>query len=134
MTAAVELAPGSTLVGLAKRSLPGVELVAVKTPDDLDQARTVIGSRPQHGQGEHTPEFQVAVSPVKGVFARSAEITEGDRLGPATVLGVVRTNRDEHPIATPGHNGPTQLVEWLRHDGDIVAAGLPVARLHRVET
>ena len=35
-------APAGTLVGLAKRALKGVELLAVKTPDDLDAARTLL--------------------------------------------------------------------------------------------
>jgi [acyl-carrier-protein] S-malonyltransferase len=42
VTALVELPPAGTLVGLAKRALKGVELLAVKTPDDLDAARTLI--------------------------------------------------------------------------------------------
>jgi len=41
-TAVIELPPAGTLVGLAKRSLKGVELLAVRTPDDLDAARTLI--------------------------------------------------------------------------------------------
>jgi [acyl-carrier-protein] S-malonyltransferase len=41
-TAVIELPPAGTLVGLAKRALKGVELLAVKTPDDLDAARTLI--------------------------------------------------------------------------------------------
>jgi [acyl-carrier-protein] S-malonyltransferase len=39
VTALVELVPGGTLTGLAKRALPGVELLALKTPDQLDAAR-----------------------------------------------------------------------------------------------
>ena len=31
--------PAGTLVGLAKRAMPGVETLALKTPDDLEQAR-----------------------------------------------------------------------------------------------
>ena len=42
VTAVIELPPAGTLVGLAKRSLKGVELLAVRTPDDLDAARTLI--------------------------------------------------------------------------------------------
>lgn len=38
----VELAPAGTLVGLAKRSLRGVPSVAVKTPDDLASATTLL--------------------------------------------------------------------------------------------
>ncbi len=41
-TALIELPPAGTLVGLAKRALKGVELLAIRTPDDLDAARTLI--------------------------------------------------------------------------------------------
>ncbi|MER8003561.1 MULTISPECIES: ACP S-malonyltransferase [unclassified Streptomyces] len=41
-TALLELCPGGTLTGLAKRALPGVRTVALKTPDDLDAARALI--------------------------------------------------------------------------------------------
>ncbi|MFF1464740.1 ACP S-malonyltransferase [Streptomyces sp. NPDC058330] len=42
VTALIEAAPGGTLVGLAKRALPGVKTLALKTPDDLDAARALI--------------------------------------------------------------------------------------------
>ncbi|MFC7330461.1 ACP S-malonyltransferase [Marinactinospora rubrisoli] len=42
VTAIIELPPAGTLVGLAKRALRGVELLAVKTPDDLDRARGLV--------------------------------------------------------------------------------------------
>ncbi|MGQ4718640.1 ACP S-malonyltransferase [Streptomyces anulatus] len=42
VTALVELSPGGTLTGLAKRALPGVKTLALKTPDDLDTARALI--------------------------------------------------------------------------------------------
>lgn len=41
--ALIELAPAGTLTGLARRGLPGVPTVAVKTPDDLDAARALLG-------------------------------------------------------------------------------------------
>jgi [acyl-carrier-protein] S-malonyltransferase len=41
-TAILEVCPGGTLVGLAKRALPGVKTLALKTPDDLDAARELI--------------------------------------------------------------------------------------------
>lgn len=41
VTAVIELPPAGTLVGLVKRALPGVERVALKTPDDLEKARTL---------------------------------------------------------------------------------------------
>jgi [acyl-carrier-protein] S-malonyltransferase len=42
VTAIVEVSPGGTLVGLAKRALPGVQTLALKTPDDLDAARELV--------------------------------------------------------------------------------------------
>ncbi|KPI32212.1 ACP S-malonyltransferase [Streptomyces sp. NPDC048253] len=45
-TALIEVSPGGTLVGLAKRALPGVKTLALKTPDDLDAARELIA---EHG-------------------------------------------------------------------------------------
>ncbi|GGQ15444.1 ACP S-malonyltransferase [Streptomyces roseolilacinus] len=41
-TALVEVCPGGTLTGIAKRALPGVKALALKTPDDLDAARALI--------------------------------------------------------------------------------------------
>jgi [acyl-carrier-protein] S-malonyltransferase len=42
VTALLELAPGGVLTGLARRALPGVETVAVKSPEDLDKARDLV--------------------------------------------------------------------------------------------
>ncbi|WP_193373663.1 ACP S-malonyltransferase [Nocardiopsis gilva] len=42
VTALIELPPAGTLTGLAKRSMRGVERLAMKTPDDLDAARQLI--------------------------------------------------------------------------------------------
>lgn len=44
VTAVIELAPAGTLVGLAKRSMPGIETLAVKTPEHLDAARELINN------------------------------------------------------------------------------------------
>ena len=42
ITGLLELAPAGVLTGLARRTLPGVETVAVKTPADLDAARDLV--------------------------------------------------------------------------------------------
>lgn len=130
VTSVIELAPGGTLAGIAKRELPGTEIVAVKTPADLDAARALIADSPQHGQGEHTPDFRIVVTPAKGVFTRAEGLDEGGDVAAGARLGVIATNRDEHVITSPQAG---VLAEWLRHDGDIVAAGLPVARIDRVD-
>lgn len=44
VTGIIELAPAGTLVGLAKRAMPGIELVAVKTPENLDAALSLINN------------------------------------------------------------------------------------------
>ncbi|MEV4101897.1 ACP S-malonyltransferase [Nonomuraea sp. NPDC049649] len=42
VTRMIELLPGGTLTGLARRGLRGVATVALKTPDDLDSARELM--------------------------------------------------------------------------------------------
>ncbi|WP_028800939.1 ACP S-malonyltransferase [Streptomyces sp. 142MFCol3.1] len=46
-TTLIEVCPGGTLTGLAKRALPGVRTLALKTPEDLDAARELVA--------EHSP-------------------------------------------------------------------------------
>jgi [acyl-carrier-protein] S-malonyltransferase len=48
VTAIIEVVPGGTLTGLAKRALPGVKTLAVKTPDDLEAARAIIAEHGTH--------------------------------------------------------------------------------------
>ncbi len=50
VSALIELLPGGTLAGMAKRALPGVELLAIKTPDQLDAARALVAA---HRVAEH---------------------------------------------------------------------------------
>jgi [acyl-carrier-protein] S-malonyltransferase len=44
ITAVIEVCPGGTLTGLAKRSMPGVETLALKSPDQLDAALALISN------------------------------------------------------------------------------------------
>src|SRR3984885_2689378 len=44
VTAVIELPLAGTLTGLARRGLPGVKTVALKTPGDLDQARAMLAA------------------------------------------------------------------------------------------
>jgi [acyl-carrier-protein] S-malonyltransferase len=54
VTAIIEVSPGGTLAGLAKRALPGVRTVALKTPDDLDAARALVAelAGPAEAEGQ----------------------------------------------------------------------------------
>jgi [acyl-carrier-protein] S-malonyltransferase len=127
VTALVELPPAGTLAGLAKRELRGcgVEILAVKTPADLAAARELIArSAPAH-QAQHTPGWRMVVCPGGGTLHR-AGIPEGTSLQAGTQLGSVVSRQPEQQVFTP-YSGV--LVEWLAEDGDLVAAGDPLARL-----
>ncbi|AZM77914.1 ACP S-malonyltransferase [Streptomyces sp. G3] len=47
VTALIEVCPGGTLTGLAKRALPGVKTLALKSPADLDAARELVAEHAQ---------------------------------------------------------------------------------------
>ena len=51
VTGLIELAPGGVLTGLARRGLPGIEAVALRTPADLDAAFALVR---HHGLGRAT--------------------------------------------------------------------------------
>lgn len=51
VSAFIELLPGGTLTGIAKRAMKGIPSVALKTPDDLDKAVELIG-QVNAGQGD----------------------------------------------------------------------------------
>jgi [acyl-carrier-protein] S-malonyltransferase len=42
VTAVLELAPGGTLTGLVKRAMKGIDTVALRSPDDLEEARLLL--------------------------------------------------------------------------------------------
>lgn len=44
VTALIELPPAGTLAGIARRALPGVEILALKSPDQIDAARELIAA------------------------------------------------------------------------------------------
>ena len=56
VTAFIELLPGGTLAGMAKRALPGVELLAIKAPDQLDAARALVAAHSAAGHNGLEPK------------------------------------------------------------------------------
>jgi len=125
VTAAIELPPAGTLAGLAKRELKGVEVVALKTPEDLPAARDLIARHGGPPGAEPSVAFRVLVAPAAGTFA-PGEVAEGDFLSPGTALGQVMTRQGAHEVTL---SYPAVLAEWLVVDGDPVASGQPLARL-----
>jgi [acyl-carrier-protein] S-malonyltransferase len=126
VTAVIELPPAGTLVGLIKRALPGVETLALKTPDDLDTARELVDRHGTDSPLDTQPTWRMLVAPAKGRFQRG-DIAEGDALVAGSSIGSVQTLRDEQTVLAP-HGGT--VIEWLVEDGDPVAPGQPLVRLH----
>jgi len=128
VTAAIELPPAGALAGLAKREWKGadVEVLALAGPADLDRARALIDAARVQPEAEHQPDWRVVVSPVRGTVS-PADVPEGTRLPAGTPLGCVRSRREEVNVSA-GYDGV--LAEWLVHDGDLVDAGDPLARLY----
>jgi [acyl-carrier-protein] S-malonyltransferase len=126
VTAVVELPPAGTLAGLAKRAMPGTEIVTVNVPDDLARARDVIarhGAAPGH---EPHPQFRVVVAAAAGTFAPATELVEGAQLKAGQVVGAVLTRQG--PVEVAAHDAGV-LAEWLAHHDDPVAPGQPLARI-----
>jgi [acyl-carrier-protein] S-malonyltransferase len=133
VTAAIELPPAGALAGLAKREWKGqatnggdVEVLALAGPGDLDRARGLIDAARGRPEAEHQPDWRVVVSPVRGTVS-PADVPEGTRLPAGTPLGCVRSRREEVNVSA-AYDGV--LAEWLVHDGDLVDAGDPLARLY----
>jgi [acyl-carrier-protein] S-malonyltransferase len=128
VTAVLELPPAGALAGLAKREWKGagIEILALTSPADLDRARALIDAERGRAEAEHLPDWRVVVSPVRGTVS-PAEVAEGTRLPAGSPLGRIRSRREEVNVSA-AYDGV--LAEWLVHDGDLVDAGDPIARLY----
>ena len=127
VTGILEVPPAGTLTGIAKRAIKGVETFAVKGPDDLAGARDFINKHGEPSPVDLSPTWRMVVSPAKGTF-RLAESVAGVAVLPRkSLIGAISSLRDEIPV-TALHGG--EIVEWLVEDGDLVAPGQPLVRLH----
>ena len=131
VSAFIELPPPGTLTGLARRALPGVSLTSLKTPAELDAARTVIAEHGAHEQqdGGQVPEWRLLVAPLAGTFRTAPAgpvTTTGAALTPGAEIGHVEQRGGRHVITPPF---PATVIEWLVEDGDPVSAGQPLVRL-----
>ena len=133
VTALIELPPAGTLTGLARRALPGVAQLAIKTPDQLAAARELIEehlSEPDgHGHG-HLPEWRLIVAPTSGTFRSPAGRFDTAATGAVVALtaelGTVVARGGQRPLAAPW---PAEIIEWLVEDGDPVSEGQPLVRI-----
>ena len=127
VTGILEMPPAGTLTGIAKRALKGVETLALKTPDQLDDARAFVQRHGEASPFDTTPTWRMVVSPAKGTFHRDEQAADVEILAPGTPIGDVASLRDRHHVVA-AHGG--QVVEWLVEDGDLVSPGQPLLRLH----
>ena len=133
VTALIELPPAGTLTGLARRALPGVAQLAIKTPEQLQAARDLIDehlSEPDgHGHG-HLPEWRLIVAPTSGTFrsptGRLDSAATGAIVALTAELGTVVARGGERPVAAPW---PAEIIEWLVEEGDPVSEGQPLVRV-----
>jgi acyl transferase domain-containing protein len=123
VTALIELPPAGTLTGLARRALPGVAQLAIKTPEQLDAARDLIAEHlvepDAHGHG-HLPEWRLIVA-ASGTFRSGAD---QQHLGMVVARGA--DTRSPHPgprrsssgwwKTGPGQPGPAASIR-VQHQG-----------------
>ncbi len=128
VTALIEIPPAGTLTGLAKRALPGVDTLALNSPDDLDAAWALVERHGVPSTLDTAPTWRLIISPMKGTFHRAESAGGiGERLAHDAAVGLVTNLRDSVDVVAP-HGGT--IVEWIVEDGDPVAPGQPIVRLH----
>lgn len=129
VTGILELPPAGTLTGIARRALKGVETFALKTPDQLDDARAFVDKHGSPSELDASPTWRLLVAPMKGTFTRAEQVRResGDTVGAGEVVAKVKSLRDELEVKAP-HGGI--VVEWLVEEGDPVSPGQPLVRLH----
>lgn len=131
VTGLIEIPPAGTLVGLAKRGMPGVETLALKAPDDLGEAHRMIREHSASNVAstqDHSPTWRLVIAPSKGAIETEA-VRVGDMIEPGSVIARISTLRDTYDVTAP-HGG--QVIEWLVEDGDPVSPGQPLLRLHPI--
>ncbi len=127
VTGILEMPPAGTLTSIAKRQLKGVDTFALKTPDQLDDARAFADKHGETTPMDSSPTWRMLVSPAKGTFRQTAELPQGARLTAGVAVGEVANLRGTTAVLAP-HGGT--IVEWIVEDRDLVSPGQPLVRLH----
>jgi [acyl-carrier-protein] S-malonyltransferase len=126
VTGLLELPPAGTLAGIAKRALKDVETFALKSPEELDEARAFVDKHGSASPQDTEPTWRPLVAPAKGTF-HAADLKDASVLDPGATVGAVHTLRDSLPVVAPRGGS---IAEWLVQDGDMVSPGQPLVRLH----
>jgi [acyl-carrier-protein] S-malonyltransferase len=143
LTSLIELGPGGVLSGLAKRSLPEIQSLAVAKPADLDTLMDRIAeagtwkAEPALHQGEHLyMSERVVVSPGGGIFtpeetlrAPGTGLLPGTEGGPdADAISVVAVGDLMGRVGITEVRTPFagQVIGWLAAAGERVQDGQPL--------
>jgi [acyl-carrier-protein] S-malonyltransferase len=136
VTAIIELPPAGTLVGLARRALPGVAQLALKTPDQLGAALDMIHEHHAEPDGhghDHLPEWRLIVAPTSGTFrapaGRADAAATGAMVALTAELGTVEARGGARAVTASWPSGSAEIIEWLVEDGDPVSQGQPLVRV-----
>ena len=111
--------PAGTLTGIAKRALKGVETFALKTPDQLDDARAFVQKHGEASGMDTNPTWRMVVSPAKGTFHLSEDAAGRDVLVPGAPIGDVATSARPRPASWPptaarSSSGWSRTATWSR--------------------
>ncbi len=127
VTGLIEIPPAGTLTNLAKRAMPGVQTLALRTPADLEAARAMVA---EHGSAPEETEntWRVVVASAPGTVHIDEGAVPGEEVGAETVVARVDTpgSGDDDEV-TAGEGGT--VVEWLVHEGETVSPGQPLLQL-----
>ncbi|MET7392700.1 ACP S-malonyltransferase [Dactylosporangium sp. NPDC005572] len=126
VTAVIELAPAGTLAGLVKRTIKGIEIVQVNTPDDLPAARAAIARHGGAPAPRSLPEVRVVVARSAGTFTPAEGLAAGTDVRAGQSIGAIQTRQG--PVDVAAH-GAGVLTEWLANLDAPVAPGQPLARI-----
>ena len=124
ITGVLEMPPAGTLTGIAKRAMKGVETFALKSPDQLDDARTFCDKHGEFSEMDTTPTWRMVVAPAKGIFHISAEAADtavkelpagSFYLEPAGVAHFALTRSEPAVVYITG-SGPTNTVYTVNQE------------------
>jgi [acyl-carrier-protein] S-malonyltransferase len=128
VTGLIEIPPAGALTNMAKRGLPGVEVLAVKSPEQLPEAHRMIQEHAHPRQIAQTPTWRMIIAPAEGIVSFT-DCEPGSRVPAGSVVAAVNTPGDRVEVTAPDGG---QVIEWLVQDGDPVSPGQPLLRLHAI--
>ncbi len=116
VTGILEMPPAGTLTGIAKRALKGVETFALKTPDQLDEARRFCDKHGSASALDTAPTWRMLVSPAKGTFRQKEGLpraARSSRTRPSARSPASATRRrSTRPTAAPSSSGSSTTATW----------------------